>query len=420
MKGSTNPVAADARPVAGRLAAKRGAGYLHRAGDFHMSISTTLIAARAPVAAFAAMGVLWGTFAAVLPDLKTQLGATESELGLLLLPTPLAAVTAMLLAPLIGAALGRVALPVAALLMAAAFALPGQTAQFWLFPLAMMACGGATGLTDVLMNARVAALENDRGLHLMNLCHAAYSFGYAGGAIGTGIMRGEGWPPVWVMGTMALTAGIFALMTWERDGTIHGLRKPKDGTAGRLGLIPVIGGGIVLIAFLTENAAENWSALHIEQTLGGSPEEGAMGPAALALTMGFARLAGQGLITRVDPFRLLMGGAILASIGALGAALATSPKMAYAGFIVMGIGSSVIAPTAFSLVGRLADPESRARAVARATLFGYFGYFFGPPSLGFIAGAFGLRFAFVFASVMLLAVLILAPLMARQNRLQTA
>lgn len=385
-----------------------------------MSMSTTLVAARAPVAAFAAMGVLWGSFAAVLPDLKTQLGATESELGLLLLPTPLAAVIAMLLAPLIGAALGRVALPVAALLMAAAFALPGQTAQVWLFPLAMMACGGATGLTDVLMNARVAAIENDRGLHLMNLCHAAYSFGYAGGALATGAMRGEGWPPVWVMGTTALLAALLAVMTWERDGTIHGLRKPKDGTAGRLGMIPVIGGGIVLIAFLTENAAENWSALHIEQTLGGSPKEGAMGPAALALTMGFARLAGQGLITRVDPFRLLMGGAILASIGALGAALATSPLMAYAGFIVMGIGSSVIAPTAFSLVGRLADPKARARAVARATLLGYFGYFFGPPSLGFIAGAFGLRFAFVFASIMLLSVLILAPLMARRNRAQMA
>jgi MFS family permease len=115
-----------------------------------------------------------------------------------------------------------------------------------------------------------------------------------------------------------------------------------------------------------------------------------------------------------------MGGAVLSAFGALGAALATTPMMAYAGFIVMGIGSSVIAPTAFSLVGRLADPQARARAVARATLFGYFGYFFGPPSLGFIAGAFGLRFAFVFASVMLLAVLILAPLMARQNRLQAA
>ncbi|MEY4872440.1 MAG: hypothetical protein RLZZ563_1770 [Pseudomonadota bacterium] len=380
-----------------------------------MTIATTLSAARAPIAAFAAMGVLWGTFAAVLPDLKAQLDVVESELGLLILPTPLAAVTAMLLAPLIGAALGRVALPISTLLMAAAFALPGQAAQVWLFPLAMMACGGATGLTDVLMNARVSAIENARNIHLMNLCHAAYSFGYAGGAIATGVMRGAGWSPDWVMGSCALLAGVLALMTFERDGTIHGLKKPKDGTAGRLGLIPVIGGGIVLIAFLTENAAENWSALHIEKTLGGSPEEGAMGPATLALTMGFARLAGQGIVQRVNPFRLLMGGAMLSACGALGAALATSPGMAYAGFIVMGIGSSVIAPTAFSLVGRLAEPEARARAVARATLLGYFGYFFGPPALGFLAGAFGLRFAFVFAAAMLMAVLILAPLLARQR-----
>lgn len=373
----------------------------------------TLSAARAPIAAFAAMGVLWGSFAAVLPDLKAQLGVDERTLGLLLLATPLAAVSAMLAAPMIGAALGRIALPVAAGLMALAFMLPGQVWVPLLFPLAMMACGAGTGLTDVLMNARVSALENARGLHLMNLCHAAYSFGYAGGAMATGVMRGVEWGPAWVMGTCAALALAMVIATIEADGRIEGLRKPKDGSAARLGLIPVFGGVIVLIAFLTENAAENWSALHIEQTLGGSPEQGAMGPAALALTMGFARLAGQGLVARINPFRLLMGGAVLSACGALGAAMAVTPTMAYAGFIVMGVGSSVIAPTGFSLVGRLAEPQSRARAVARATLLGYFGYFFGPPMLGFLAGAFGLRFAFVFAAAMLLMVLVVAPLMRR-------
>lgn len=111
-----------------------------------------------------------------------------------------------------------------------------------------------------------------------------------------------------------------------------------------------------------------------------------------------------------------MGGAVIAAVGALGAAVASSPAMAYAGFVVMGIGASVIAPTAFSLVGRLSAPQARARAVARATLLGYFGYFFGPPALGMIAGSFGLRFAFVFAAVMLMAVLVLSPLMQRASR----
>lgn len=360
------------------------------------------------------MGILWGTFAAVLPDLKTQLGVAETELGFLMLMTPIAAVCAMLVAPAYGVAMGRVALPVAAICMALAFALPGQVSTLWLFPPAMMLAGAATGLTDVLMNARVAALEAARGQHLMTMCHGAYSFGYATGALVTGALRDAAWPPGGVMASMAMLSLVLTLMTFERDGRIDGLARPKTGGAG-LGLVPLIGGGIVLIAFLTENAAENWSALHIEQTLGGSPADGALGPAALALTMGFARIAGQGLVTRISPRRLLTGGAMVAACGALVASAATSPSMAHAGFIIMGLGASVIAPTAFSLVGEMAAPEARARAVARATLYGYFGYFFGPPMLGLVAGGFGLRAAFVIAALILLLVLVLTPVLLRRR-----
>ena len=376
---------------------------------------STVAYARPAIAAFAAMGVLWGTFAAVLPDLKTMLGVDEAQLGLLIFCTPIAAISAMLAAPAFGAAVGRAALPLSVVLMALAFALPGQASVWWLFPLAMACAGAATGLTDVLMNARVAAMETSRGLHLMNLAHAAYSFGYAGGAVLTGVMRGAGWGPDWVMGAMAALGVACAALTLERDGRIEGLRKPKDGTALPLGLVPVIGGGIVLIAFMTENAAENWSALHIEKTLGGSPEEGALGPAMLALTMGFARLGGQSLAGRVNPFTLLRLGAVVAAVGALVVSQAPGPGLAYLGFFVMGIGASVLAPTAFSLVGQLSDPQARARAVARATLLGYFGYFFGPPLLGVIAGTFGLRSAFVYAACLVGMIFVLAPLMARQR-----
>jgi MFS family permease len=140
-----------------------------------------------------------------------------------------------------------------------------------------------------------------------------------------------------------------------------------------------------------------------------------MGPATIALTMAAARLGGQAIIARIAPVRLLMGGAAISAAGALIAAAATGPAMAYAGFVVMGIGSSVIAPTAFSLVGRLARPEARARAIARATLYGYFGYFFGPPTLGLIAEFAGLRGAFVFAAVALGFVPMLARLIARRG-----
>ncbi|MBS3978370.1 MAG: MFS transporter, partial [Rhodobacteraceae bacterium] len=77
--------------------------------------------------------------------------------------------------------------------------------------------------------------------------------------------------------------------------------------------------------------------------------------------------------------------------------------------------ASVLAPTAFSLVGQMSPGEARARAIARATLLGYFGYFVGPPLLGVLAGSFGLRFAFVWAACLVALVLVLAPILRRQR-----
>jgi MFS family permease len=360
------------------------------------------------------MGVVWGSFAAVFPDLKTMLGVDEAGMGLLIFLTPIAAVLSMLAAPALATLLGRAALPAATLSMALALALPGQSASLVLFPLTMMTLGAATGLTDVLMNARVAALENRQARPLMSLCHAVYCFGYAAAALTTGALRAHLLPPSVVLAVMALFALGIALMALERDGSVHGLARPKGVISAPLGLTPILGGIIVLIAFMTENASESWSALHIEQTLGGSAAEGAAGPASLALTMGLARLAGHRLSSTVAPTRLLQGGALLAGLGLIAVSLAPTPTMAYAGFIATGIGASVIAPTAFTLVGQRAAPEARARAIARTTLLGYFGYFIGPPLLGFVAAGFGLPVAFLFAALVVGVVLILGPALGRR------
>ena len=372
-------------------------------------LAPDLIRARAPLAAFFAMGILWGAYAADLPDIKAMLGVDETRLGQLMLMTPLSALIAMALAGRIAQALGRVALPVMVLAMAGAFLLPGQVATWYLFPLAMIACGASTGAVDVLMNARIAALEAG-GRPLMTLAHAAYSFGYAAGALGTGGLRSLGTAPGGVMLAMGLAAGLVALIAFE-GVRIEGLIRRAG--AGRLGLVPLVGGGIVLIAFLTENAAEYWSALHIEKTLGGTPAFGSAAPALLALTMGVARIAGHGLVARVGAGRLLILGAFVSSCGALVIAAAPSPWVAYAGFVIMGMGSSVISPTAFTLIGALVAPEARARAIQAATMLGYSGYFIGPPGLGLIAGTFGLRAAFVAAALALSMVVVLVWGLAR-------
>lgn len=373
-----------------------------------MSILSQIIAARATLFAFAAMGILWGVYAALIPDTKAMLGAGDAAFGSLILATPIAATVTMLIAPRLAPKFGQHVLPIACLALALAFAVPGWLAAPAFFALAMVLVGATNGFLDVTMNARVAAIEADRGLHLMNMNHAAYSFGYAAAAVLTGVARNAGWPPGPVMTVAAVVIALGSVLAIEFGHGVNGFARAER-RPGRLGMLPVWGGLIAMIAFMAENSSENWSALHIERTLGGSKHEGSFGPAVLALTMGVGRTFGQLLVANIDEGRMMRWGAVIAAVGTAIVGLAPSPAVAYAGLIVAGLGGSVLAPNVFAIVGRLSPPALRAHMIARATALGYLGYFFGPPALGFLSEILGLAWALVAMAGVILLVLLLYP-----------
>jgi MFS family permease len=86
-----------------------------------------------------------------------------------------------------------------------------------------------------------------------------------------------------------------------------------------------------------------------------------------------------------------------------------TPGVAYLGLVVAGLGGSVIAPTAFAILGRVSSTKRRPLVIARATALGYLGYFFGPPVLGLISQVFGLRMSFFWIAAMILLILALYP-----------
>ena len=346
-----------------------------------MTLLRQINVARATLVAFAGMGMLWGSYAALIPDTKAMLGVGDAHFGVLILATPIAAVCTMLVAPKIAPMFGRNVLPLSILAFALAFMVPGWMALPLLFAVAMVGVGITNAFLDVTMNARVSALEVDRGLHLMNLNHAAYSFGYAVAAVATGWLRAEGFSPGAILTAICVAVICAAALAFERGADINGFAREK-GVRARLGMVPVWGGVIVAIAFMSENAAENWSALHIERTLGAARGAGSLGPAVMALTMGLGRTVGQMVVAHVDEGRLMRWGTVIAAGGLALVGLAPTPLVAYVGLVITGLGGSVIAPTGFSVVGRLANPAVRAQAIARATAFGYMGYFFGPPRSG--------------------------------------
>ncbi len=366
----------------------------------NMSILTAARLSRSTLFAFAAEGVFWGAFAALVPELKAQIGATDGEFGTAMLFTAVGAVSAMWLAPKFDALLGRKAMAAAAVLLALSFLFPALTSSFWLFTVLMVVAGATAGLLDVVMNARVSVIEGAHNTSLMNLNHAVFSLAYAGAALATGIAREAQIAPWMVfIGIFVLVISIAPLIIQDKTAPSP---ETKPQAAGHgVNHVMIWGGLIVLIAFMAENATEGWSALFIERDLNGRAAQGALGPAILGLTMGIGRLAGQFITERVKEVVVIKYASALAALGTLIAAFAPTPLVAYLGFGLAGFGVSVVAPMAFSIVGQHFEKNMRAYAISRVAVLGYFGFFIGPPLMGWISEVAGLRASFVSIAVVL-------------------
>src|SRR5947209_17129380 len=85
----------------------------------------TLSRARGLAAAFAVFGLFWGGWAACLPAIQRQTGATEAQLGLALLAVALAALPAMLAAGRLADVFGARLVPIGLAAFGATAMLPG-------------------------------------------------------------------------------------------------------------------------------------------------------------------------------------------------------------------------------------------------------------------------------------------------------
>ena len=122
-------------------------------------VSALRITAR-PARGFVAMGLVFGSFAALLPVLKAQIGADDATFGLALLGSPAGLILTLWLAPLFDRRLAALSLPVSAAFPRGDDGADGvygwargllSSRWCWWAPV--------SGTLDIVSNARVADME---------------------------------------------------------------------------------------------------------------------------------------------------------------------------------------------------------------------------------------------------------------------
>jgi len=337
------------------------------------------------LAAFLALGLFWGSWAAVLPSVQRGAHVSKGTLGLALLFVTLAAIPTMLFVagPLVER-FGVRAMTIGCFAFAAATTLPGLADSLPALILALAVTGAATGALDVAMNAAAGRIESVSGRRLMPLAHGLYSVGVLIGAVSAGLARNSGVHREDILLGVSVALVVVGFWTATDSGPVS----PPEARGLRIAHALILIGLVGAAAFVVEGGIESWSALFLERQLHADPAISGLGPGFFGGSMATGRFFAQA--TRVSDRTLLVGGGLVATIGCAVAALAPDPAVALAGFAVGGLGVSLNAPIVFGAGGR-----HSAAGTATVTTLGYAGLLVGPPLVGGVAQASSLRISFV-------------------------
>ena len=349
--------------------------------------------------AFFLFAMSTGSLFSRLPDLQTQLSVNKAELGMTLIGMAIGSLISLTLSsPLIVRLGSRLTLAITLLgVMALLCLIPLLPSAPFVF-VTLFAIGLLAGALEICLNVEIGRIEAQAGFGIMNRAHGCWSLGFFVTAVTASLVRQAGIPMQMhmhvLLGLMFIIGAI----------TIAGMKNaPALTTAGAedkaphfalptLALLPlcIIGTS----AFLIEGAGIDWSTIYMEEVFDVSPFISGSGLTLFAFFMALVRLTVDPVVDRHGA-RLV--GRVLLSVAAAGIAmawLAPHPYVALLGFALMGAGCSAVYPMAVSAAAQRTDRPAVINVAAIAQM-AFVVFFLGPPLLGFVAEAFGIRNAYL-------------------------
>lgn len=348
---------------------------------------------------FLIAGLAMASWAPQVPYAKARLGLDESRLGLLLLCLGIGSVLAM---QFTGALVARMGSRPIVLMGGAGLCLTLPCLAYANTGFSLATCllifGASLGSLDVAMNVHAVEVEQAAREPLMSGFHGMYSLGGLIGAAGGAALLSSGLQPAPAATVAALAAAMLLALT------APGLLRSKPALSGPLLAIPrgivILVSILAFIAFLTEGAVLDWSALLLTGSFGIPAAEAGIGYALFSVAMTCGRLTGDFVVKCLGQRRTLLCGGLVVTAG-FALLLLPSVWTAAWGFLLIGLGAANLVPILFSSAGRQ-KAMSPALAVASITTLGYAGVLAGPAAIGLIASLTSLRAAFAVLAIVML------------------
>jgi MFS family permease len=373
---------------------------------------------RAVSVTFFVNGVVLGTFASRLPWIAGRLHLSSGTLGLVVLMNSIGALTTMPFAARFVHRYGpKAATRVLIIASSAVLVLPAVAPDLLVLTAMMLIFGAVTGISDNAMNAQGVEAEQRIGKSIMSGLHGMWSLGVLGGSLVGSLSARAHLDPVIqfvVVAAAAAAAGGIASIWFDGQppaGEAAEVYVPRFAWPhGTLLLIGLVGFASIFVEF----AANDWSAVFMHWDLHSSQAAAAIATGAFAGSMATGRLCGDMVARRIGPVLSVRACGVLGTAGCVLVAISPAPAAALAGFILIGLGVSVVVPLVFAAAGR--SGPSPAIGVAGVATVSYGAGMAAPSVMGGVADISSLRIAFAVAALFAVATAAGAGLLGRENQ----
>ena len=348
----------------------------------------------APAFLYACFALVFSTWIIYIPHLAAKLQISEGQIGTALF---FSSVGSFVMIPLANRLIdilgvGRQAFVGFILYAFSLYGIMLAPTYSWLI-VALFSYGMVSAIFSIAVNSLIAEIEKRAGKYIMTGSHGFWSIGGIVGASIGGYIAGKFGMPL--LHVIVLLLIIIPAHIWLRKEYVHikgeaCKRGEKRSTPWRpLMAVAVIG----MIMMASEGAIADWSGLYLKKVVMVKPQYLGLGYALFAVGMTVGRFNGDGLSLRFGSWKLLLI-AIGVSLAGLLLVLTTHFVGAFAGFVVIGLGFSVIVPEIYRLVSNM--PGVRASdGISLIAASSNVGFLTGPVVLGFVAEIYSLFVSFI-------------------------
>ena len=352
-------------------------------------------------------GVIAATWSSRIPDIQQKLGLSNAALGTVLFAVPVGLATGLSFSSWAVVRFGaRRMMLLSSLFAALVLALAGMASTPLLLMIILFCLGMSRTLLNLSANTEAIKLQEKYERPILAMFHGVWSVACFGAAGISAIIIAADINPWYHFVTVAIVIGLIAMILSRKQ-----IKEEQPTERRPFFVMPdkylFLLGLMALCSMLCEGAVFDWSVNYFEKVVGAKKSMVMTGYLCFIITMSGGRLVGDRFIHSFGVYRMLFICGLMMAVGFF--VLAAIPYFipAAIGFLLIGIGDSILVPALYMLASR-SGKMSTSYALSSVTLIGYGGFIISPLLIGNVSQLWGMPAAFFILSGVSLVLILLS------------